>query len=170
MSGCITFQAALPWSMASQWTGKTLFPWLRALPFWSHPPLLHSSWLAILCLRWQKIWSLKLPRLFLPGSLCSYSLSTWNTFPIPSHSWVHLIIQILVHAVPRSTPRLSNMCIYPACHSLYICLFHWKLTFWNLSPCEISNQLINLCILLCFYSSVSVPSTSIEWKKNLHSC
>lgn len=66
---------------------------------------------------------------------------------------------------------LSKMCMPPTSHMPVYQPISFKINFlafitiWN----QPINQLINLYIL-CFYLSVSLPSTPIEWEKNFHLC
>lgn len=147
-------------------------PWLRALPFWAHPLLLHPSWLAVLRWCWRKIWSLNLPRLFLSGRLCSYCLFLHaKHFPYLCSPEFILAFRSLALISPSQEALLtSNMRMLPTCPSSahqpgpLKTRFLAFVTNWN-------QPTINQS----FYSSSFLPIASlssipIEWKKNLRLC
>lgn len=155
--------------MASQWTGN-IFPWPHALPFWSHPPWLHPSLACypLIMLAYHLILEpAKILSVWEPLQLLSPSAG--KTFLISSHSWLHLIIQIsaLLYLLKHSLTSLFCVCMLPTHHTLAYQPIPFKtyflafITIWN----QPVNQWINLYVL-CFYLSVSLPSTPIEWEKN----
>lgn len=160
---------ALKCSVPSQWAGNIVFPWLRALPFGSLSLLPHSSWLASLWLYWYKIWSLNLPRLFLSGSLCGYSLPARKTFSTSSHPWLCLIIRTSSPALlPQEAlpgfpfeyvyaPRLLSLAHRPIPFRTYFLAF---ITIWNQSI----NQLIFLFSFVFTYQS-PFPLPQLNWRR-----